>query len=122
MKNLLLVLLLLAAAPAWAEKAPNPVDFTIAVHVQSSHIIDVCRGSSSTVRCGKLQQLLDVVIDGKKYELRSKDDFDSVLRTGDYKAKGWEIIPPGTIEYHRELELLLPDGTARKFLVVGESE
>ena len=77
---------------------------------------------SNLVRCGKTQQLLEVVIAGRKFELKSKDDFETVLRTGDYKAKGWEIIPPGTIEYHRELELLLPDGTARKYQVVGESE
>jgi hypothetical protein len=122
MKRLLFAILLTASTLAWAEKAPNPADYTTVVHVQSSHLVDVCRGSSNLVRCGKTQQRLNVVINGKKYELNSKDDSDFVLRTGDYKAKGWEIVPPELSEYHMELDILFPDGTTRKYVVVGESE
>ena len=66
MKKILFVILLMASAMAWAEKAPNPADYTTVVHVQSSHLVDVCRGSSNMVRCGKTRQRLDVVINGKK--------------------------------------------------------
>jgi hypothetical protein len=122
MKKLVFVILLLSSALAWAEKAPNPADYTTIVHVQSSHLVDVCRGSSSFVRCGKTEQRLTAVINGKKFELNSKDDSDFVLRAGDYKAKGWVVVPPELSEYHMELEFLFPDGTTHKYVVVGESE
>jgi len=119
MKALFAVLLLVPAA-SWAK--PKPEDYTIAVHVQASHLINECRGSSSLIRCSfKLH--LDVVIDGKKFDLNSKDDLELVLRRGDYKAKvvGTDS-PQSSVDSNLEYEFLFPDGTTRKYRVVGETE
>ncbi|MGA3370672.1 MAG: hypothetical protein ABSC48_02810 [Terracidiphilus sp.] len=114
MKKVLFSMLLMLPALAWAEKKPaaNPADYTVAVHVQSSQVID---------RFQMATQLLDVIIDGKKYELEAWHSFD-VLPVGDYKAKkSQEKIFPNH-DYSRRYELLFADGTTRSYAVVGESE
>jgi hypothetical protein len=130
MKKALFLILLLPCTPAWAQKAPNPADYTTVVHVQSSHLFADCRdswgmsnpgGLGKASHCG-IKQQLNVVINGKKYELNSREDSDFVLRTGDYKAKGWENVPAELSEYHMEVELLLPEGRTHTYRVVGESE
>jgi hypothetical protein len=62
-------------AHAWAAGEANPAEYTINVHVVSSNI-----DLNGT-------QVLDVVIDGKKYELRSELPIGRLLTLGDYRAK-----------------------------------
>lgn len=115
MKKVLIAILLLSSAFACAEKKPsaNPADYTIAVHVQSSQLVDSHGGTQS--------QLLDVIVGGKKYELEAWP-FYVVLPVGDYKARiSKENISPNH-EYSRVYELLFADGTTRRYTVVGESE
>lgn len=114
MKKVLIVILLMAPMLACAEKKPaaNPADYTITVHVQSSQI-DLLEIPA--------RQFLDVVIEGKKYELEAWPVSD-VLPVGDYKARIFkEKIAPNH-EYSREYEFLFADGTTRKYAVVGELE
>jgi hypothetical protein len=120
MKKVLVAILFVASTLCWG--SPKPADYTVAVHVQSSHQVSECKGSSSLMRC-PIKQHLNAVIDGRKYELNSKDDLDLVLRPGDYKAMLLpDSSPSGAHEYQMEYELLFPDGSTRKYRVVGESE
>ena len=120
MKKVLFAVLFLIPALSWAKAKPS--DFTTVVHVQSSNIVSECKGSSSLVHC-PIKQHLNVVIDGKKYELNSKDDIELLLRPGDYMAKLLQDNSlPNAYEYQIEYEFLLSDGTTRKYRVVGESE
>jgi hypothetical protein len=115
--------LLLAPALAWAEKpAPNPADYTIAVHVQFSRLTlncgDVTNGSSIC----RWMQHLTVLIDGKKYELDGAIKSVDLLRVGDYKAKVLKEETKRAYEYSRTYEFLFPDGSTRDYYVAGESE
>lgn len=112
MKKVLLALLL-APALAYAEKRPpNAADYPIVIHVQSSHQVG---GSAELLH-------MNVLIDGKKYELVDPTTNHSVLRLGDYKARVDKDDTSKPFLLNRTYELLLPDGTTRKFVVVGESE
>ena len=130
MKRIMVALLFLAPTLAWAEKAPNPADYATVIHVQSSRLVSMCSenwgflnsgGLGKAARCG-IKQQLNVVIHGKKYELNSKDDVTAVLRTGDYNAKEMPGAAPPAVEYNTAYDFLFPDGTIRRYVVVGESE
>jgi hypothetical protein len=125
MKKILFVILLLMPLTAWAK--PKPADYTITVHVQSSHMNYECDTLVfGHPDCGKRQHL-NVIIDGKKYELDGGQR-DYLLHVGDYKAKVLtddstdNIAPEGDYEYRLKYEFLFPNGKTRKYLVVGESE
>jgi hypothetical protein len=64
--------------------------------------------------------LLNVVIDGKKYELQSELAIGRLLALGDYKAK---LVTNRKSAYEalRVYEFLLPDKT-RRYEVVGQTE
>jgi|SRR5579862_5765012 len=100
--------ILLFSALAWAAGGPNPAQYNINVHVSSS-CMDL-RGN----------QLLQVVIDGKKYELKTVIAVGRVLVPGDYKAK---LIVNRTSAYesYQIYEFLLPDKT-RQYELVGQAE
>jgi hypothetical protein len=125
MKRVILMVLLMLPMLGRAEKAaPNPADYAVAVHVQTSSVAadcsDVTNGSSFCF----WNQHLNVTIDGKKYELvgnRAKRTL-YVLRLGDYKAKVLKEDISRTYEYERSYEFLFPDGTTGTFQVMGESE
>jgi hypothetical protein len=109
--------------PSWAEKpAPNPAEYTVAIHVQSSRLAEDCsevtQGNSV---CGWVQQL-KVLIDGKKYELNGTSRSADLLRVGDYKAKILREETKHPYEYLRTYEFLFPDGTVRDYYVSNESE
>lgn len=124
MKKAIFAILLMVPVLAWAK--PKPADYTLTVHVQSSRMVLACDMFLDHVGCGKSLHL-NVVIDGKKYELDA-GDYDYLLRLGDYKAKllpddsSDGENPPAAYEYRRKYEFLFPDGKTRKFSVVGESE
>jgi hypothetical protein len=114
MKKVLIAILLLAPALACAEKktAPNPAEYTITVHVQSSVLIH---------RFEVPSQHLKVIIGGKHYELEAITS-PEVLPVGDYAARlSQDKIAPNH-EYSRQYEFLFADGSTRKYAVVGESE
>jgi hypothetical protein len=104
----LLVLLFAALAPA----APAPDDYTINVHVTSSYKLFI--GSAP-------QQGLDVVINGKKYQLGGQYR-GGILALGDYKAKLTKDQHPNAYESNQEYEFLFPDNKTRTYLVLGQSE
>jgi hypothetical protein len=73
MMKLTLAILLSLSAVAWARENPNPADYTVNVHVSRSR---------NKARC----QELNVVINGRNYELRAYNH-PMMLALGDYKAK-----------------------------------
>jgi len=116
MRKILFAILILVPALAWAAKpAPNPADYTITVHVQSSRL-NVVQGWSNP----SLHHLT-VLIDGKKFELEGGGGL-GVLRVGDYKAKIASDETKRPYEYLRVYEFLFADGTTRQYRVVGEGE
>jgi hypothetical protein len=134
MKKVSIAILMLMPALSWAAKpTPNPADYPVTVHVQSSQLSYTCHGVSSD--CGSVQHLT-VIIDGKKYDLDSDFEFHllqlHVLRLGDYKARIYsdtskyphfgKLETPNVYEYSRTYEFLFPDGQTREYFVVGESE
>lgn len=125
MKKSLLVLILLLPSFALAEKpAPNPADYTVAVHVQTSSIASDCSDVTNGTSICSWNQHLTVTIDGKKYELvgnRAKKIL-YVLRSGDYKARVLKEDTSRNYEYERSYEFLFADGTTGTFQVMGESE
>jgi len=93
---------------AWAGGGSKPAEYTVNVHVSSSKMD----------AHGK--QVLKVVIDGKKYELRSDLPIGRLLALGDYKAKH---VTNRSAEYEslQSYEFLFPDKT-RQYEVVGQTE
>jgi hypothetical protein len=57
----------------------------------------------------------------KKLELDGGID-DYLMRVGDYKGKVVEDAPQGSGEYLRKYEVVLADGTKRKFEAIGGEE
>jgi hypothetical protein len=98
-------------------------DYTLGVHVTASRIGSDCgevsKGSSSC----RATQVLAAVVDGKKYELRSETILQKrVVALGDYKAKLVTDKQKPTHEFTREYDLMFPDGSTRKFSVIGQME
>jgi hypothetical protein len=113
-KIALLALLLSAVSAA----AQPPADYTITVHVSSSHWT-VAPGFFSS----QAVQQLDVVIEGKKYDLEATaQNSPTLLALGDYKAKLVQDEHKTAYESSQAYELLFPDKKTRKFMVVGETE
>ena len=82
MKKIAVAFLLLFATFAWAAADPNPAEYTTNVHVSSSLlVVEVPNGVALDY------QVLNVVINGKKYELMSSSVKNVLLAIGDYKAK-----------------------------------
>jgi len=122
MKNVLFAVLLLIPALVFAEKTrPNPADYTVAVHVQSSRLVLFCGDVTGGSSVCTWEQHLSVIIDGKKFEIQP-EAAKNLLRVGDYKAKIVKEDTPNAYEYQRVYELLFPDGQTRQYSVVGEME
>ena len=127
MKKVLITILFLAPAFAWGK--PHPEDYPIAVHVQSSRLVMECHSVLAMGRTLCNQSLyLNVKIGQKAFDFKAAgDDYEYVLRPGDYNAKTLtddpdKDNPPGAYEYRQRYEFLFPDGKTRKFSVVSESE
>ena len=105
---MVLLAVLFFSALAWTGSS-HPADYTVNVHVSSS----------STDFRG--HQVLDVVIDAKKYELRSELSVGRLLALGDYKAKLVKNDHPTAYDSVQEYEFLFPDKT-RPYVVVGQTE
>jgi hypothetical protein len=94
---------------------PNPTEYAVNVHVSSSSVVLESHAVNS-------QQQVSVVIDGKRYELRSEIATSALLALGDYKAKLVQDEHKTAYDSVQVYEFLLPDGKTRKFGVVGQTE
>jgi hypothetical protein len=112
MHKFTLAILLLLATFAHASD-PKPADSTITIHVNATRIAFAGHGYS---------QDLDVIIDGKKYELLSELGISQLLALGDYKAKLVKDDHRTTYDSYQVYEFLFADGKTRKFDVVGQIE
>jgi len=92
-----------------AAAAPNPNNYPITIHVTSSQIVDQ-------------YQDLDVVIDGKQYELSAPQVRHGLLALGDYKARLTKDAHKAAYESEQIYEILSPDNKTRTFTVIGQSE
>jgi hypothetical protein len=133
-RKILAAILLFSSGLCWAAK-PNPSDYAVTVHVQSSQLVSVCYDVFGKNYC-EIRLHLNVLIDGKKYVLEGKPlvenlDSSGVLRIGDYKASlvvayktrlGGDDAPVPDYVDRRKYEILLPDGKTHEFQLVGESE
>jgi hypothetical protein len=109
-KLTLAILLLLSTATRASD--PKPADYTITVHVSASRLVLAARGA----------QDLDVIIDGKKYELQSYLGVGDLLALGDYKAKLIQNDQKTTYDSYQAYEFLFPDKKTRRFDVIGQIE
>jgi hypothetical protein len=113
-KKITLGTLLLFSLFAWAGTNPNPAEYSVNVHVSVSRV------ASDGVYLG--YQRLNVVIDGKKYELESEIRPGTLLALGDYKAKLVDDEHKAAYDSVQVYEFLFPDKKTRKFAVVGQIE
>jgi hypothetical protein len=88
----------------------SPADYTITVHVTASRI------RRPINQAGQAGQQIQVVIEGKRYELQGLSD--GVLALGDYKAKLKEI-QRNSYDIYKTYEFLMPDGKTRNFNLTG---
>jgi hypothetical protein len=120
MKKIAPFVLLLLSTFSWA--ALNPDEYSINVHVSSSHWVM----GPAALGPGYFQRL-NVVIGGKKYELEATDKLYNtrivqVLAPGDYKAKLVQDEHKNAYEFSQTYEFLFPDNKTRKFIVMGQTE
>jgi hypothetical protein len=111
------ILPLLLSAYVWTgskpkRTEPNPVEYTLTIHVSACHLVIFSLG---------MLQVLDVLIDRKKYELQSNSN-TGVLALGDYKAKLVQDLHKTSYESSQTYEFLFPDMKVRKFSVSGLTE
>jgi hypothetical protein len=109
-RSALLILLLLLALCVTA--APAPDEYSVTIHVRSSYLLFADGGAS---------QMLDTVIDGKKYVLSAPSN-SLLLALGDYKAKLTKDDHKTSYESNQVYEILFPDKKTRKFFVAGQTE
>jgi hypothetical protein len=118
MKKLALTVLLIAPMISAADKKHDAADYTISVHVQASYVDASC-GSTS---CSYSQRLI-ATINGKRYELRSRDTPTSyLLHLGDYKARIFNDSSDQPYEYFRSYEFLFPGDKTQIYSIIGEEE
>jgi hypothetical protein len=113
-KIALLVWLLTPIAPV-ALAAQTPTGYTINVHVGASRC-------TPNYGAGAYYHELDVVRDGKKYELQALMSDCALLALGDYPAKLTQDKHKTAYESARTYELLFPDKKTRQYMVVGQTE
>jgi len=110
MKKTVLSLKLLCSMFAWAAAGPNPADYHITIHVIVSRIQFISK------------QDLDVLIDGRKYELLCECASGALLALGDYKAKLVKDKHKTAYDSIQIYEFLFADHNTRRFEVVGVTE
>src|ERR1017187_6952480 len=116
MKKLMLVVLMLSAFSFAGNKPANPADYNVSVHVSASSLAGL-EGAFP---------FLNVIIDGKNYQLSAEQHADrlkgwAVLALGEYKAR-LVTDEHNAYELTQVYELLFPDGKTMKFDVTGTSE
>ncbi len=109
----LVALLFLFSAFAWAGSNPDPAEYNVSIHVTASHMVP---------EGGTVYQKMEVLIDGKKYELQSEAPADRLLSLSDYKAKIVRDDHKVAYESFKVYEVLFSDQKTRRFIVVGQTE
>ncbi len=124
MAKAFVLFMLLESASLFAQNAkPNPADYTINMHVESSRLVDFCGNVTLGSSICVMYQKLKVEINGKTYDLNSETmRHPAVLRTGNYKGRLLKEDAKRGFEYTRTYELLFSDGSTRKYGVSGEYE
>jgi hypothetical protein len=115
MKKIVLCVLLVSTF-VWA--APNPNEYSVNIHVTSSYFVT----SPGRFEGAATVQKLNVLVDGKKYELTALATKTGLLAPGDYKARLVQDEHQTTYESSQEYEFLFPDKKTRKFFVTGQTE
>ncbi len=115
MKTFVLTVLLLF--PLYARAAADPTDYVLTIHVSGAHFLSDC--SSNIRTCNFTLQVLQVTIDGRKYELQTDARKTGLMPLGDYKAK---LLPAKHPKDLLTYELLYPDRTTIQFTLVGQYE
>jgi len=113
MKSLLCAVLLSCASVASLAQNGPAKEYPIKVHVSSSELHGFAMQE---------QQVLRVVIDGKKYQLIAVGSRPWALPVGDYQARITVDKPVQGGQYERRYELMFPDGKTAQYYVGGESE
>jgi hypothetical protein len=127
MKKSFLLGIVLFPVMAFAGPAVQPADYDLAVHVTQSKLVLQC----SSGLCNYTDHL-QVTIAGKKVEVVETRFRTAVLHIGDYKAKiaktgagktqTGQTVASSSYEDQITYEFLLPDGTKRQYLLIGEEE
>jgi hypothetical protein len=130
MTKLLVLAVFLFPVIGLTAPAPQAADYNLTVHVTHSKLVSL--GGNNWV---EFSPRLSAVINGKKVELFEMKIRSAVLHTGDYKARivrtgesdtksrmGQQADPTPAYEDAITYEFLLPDGSKRKFILVGEEE
>jgi hypothetical protein len=112
MKSLIVSLVLLGSSLGLMD--PVPAEYNVTVHVIASKSLPCSIGDATHDNC---RQHLNVLIDGKKYELEA--DAFGVLALGDYPAKQLSEIHRSSYEGLRRYQLWFPDGKTRTYGLVG---
>ena len=116
MNKIILIIVMFSSVYAWAASDTNPAEYTVTIHVTASRVaIETPLGHAWQY------QVLNVVIDGKKYELKCKS-MNGVLALGDYKAKLVCDEHKTAYDSSQVYEFLLSDRKLRQFEVTGQTE
>lgn len=118
LRVLLVASLACAALPVGGE-AKQPAVYPLKAHV-----------SASTYAPSPLWQILTVTIGSRHLQLEGATSSrrvyggagDGLLNLGDYPARLISDTHRGNYQSIQEFELQMPDGTSRKFRVIGQSE
>ena len=123
MKRFVLIALMLFVPVLSVAEKPNPADYTVAIHVHASNLVNSCSSDNKGSSCGMMQHLTATIggMPMRQYELERPVD-SNVLRVGDYKARIVTNLKPRAEEYTLVYEILLSDGKTGRFAVTGESE
>ena len=113
MKSLLCIVFLLSASVVSIAQKEPAKEYPIKVHVSSSEL----HGSGM-----QQNQVLRVVIDGKKYQLIARGPRVWALPVGDYRARITLDKPIQGGQYERRYEFIFSDGKTWQYDVGGESE
>jgi hypothetical protein len=127
MKKIVALAVFLFPVIGFAAPAPQAANYNIPVHVTQSTLVLQC----SSGLCNYVLHLKGTIA-GKKVEVVENRLRTAVLHPGDYKARvaktgngktrtGQTSAAP-TFEDTITYELLLPDGTTRQYLLIGEEE
>ena len=119
MKRFLLAVLLIFSCCCFAASKPAPADYALTVHVNSAEL----RYPES----GGCAQYLYVTIGNLHYGLtggcdRNSDYIWLMLKPGDYKGRLLDSASAPDFRLMQHYELLMPDGSKRKFTTFSVSE
>lgn len=119
-KAVLCIVSAVLSLPIYAQS--KATDYGVKIHVSASHIGYDCGVANGDSSCRSVQQV-SATIDGAKYELESETFFPKgVVALGDYQAKLVSDEQKPTHEFSRVYDLMFPDGSTRKFRVMGQTE